>query len=839
MVYFRLKAALLAGAISVWGIPALAQDNTAAAPSTKTPENAAEPGDIIVTARRKVESLQDVPQTVNAVQAQDFANYNILAVGDIGKVVSGLQVNGDNISMRGVTFVTIGNAPIPTVATYINDVPIPAVDFNVASFDLGQVEVLRGPQGTVRGIASPSGALTTTTRRADLSEIGGYVSGSVGTRDNYNLQAAVGLPIIKDVLGLRVASVINATDANGVRSVFSSRRPTVLAKGVRASLRFQPSSDLEANVMYQRVTTNTHSYGTAVFGNGAPGGVNPNAPAGYNGPVLTINDYKAVTERRGNDHAMTEIIMGNIGWTFAGQHLSYIGSYQQSDRVTTFSPADTGNSLLGYEIAGPVQDSPRRLYTHEIRLSSDERIAGVFDFVLGYFRSSDKSPVVAGGGAAAALAGAFGPPSGALRPVAPNPRFLLFSTVDLPRKIEESSFFANLTAHIGENLEISGGARRIHSENLRDLSYATTAGFIAFPLPAGVCGAVGGFFEATYANVCDIPVPPMPTVIAKNNLVKANTWIYDASLSYHLTPDLMVYGHFGTSWRPGGFGVGVNNGRNDPVINELIFQRPESSQSYEGGLKWSFLNRRARVNLGYYHQTFKDFLFTVPGSIRYLSYTSPTSTPSLGANPNFTVNVPAKIDGIDLDVAFQISDRWSLSGNLSWQKGRVKGLIPCNDGNFDGKPDDLLPTLTQFQSSGRLIAQCQLEAGSSSAPNWSLRAQTEYRAPLSISTEGFARGLLAYQPRNANASQTYVVPAYALLDLFLGIRSTSGQWELSAYGKNITDTRKVIARGSGQVLPPLNLRALFGDTGYTTYALTPRREFGLNLRMSFGSDALR
>lgn len=224
MLYQTTKAALLAGSMTLVAMPAFAQDNATADQVVADSEAGA--GEIIVTARRKVESLQDVPQTVNAVKAEDFANYNILSIGDISKVVSGLQINGDNISMRGITFVTISNAPIPTVATYINDVPIPAIDFNVASFDIGQVEVLRGPQGTVRGIASPSGALTATTRRADLSELGAYVSGSVGTRSNFNVQGAIGVPIIKDVLAVRVAGVINETDGNGVRSVFSLGKPS-------------------------------------------------------------------------------------------------------------------------------------------------------------------------------------------------------------------------------------------------------------------------------------------------------------------------------------------------------------------------------------------------------------------------------------------------------------------------------------------------------------------------------------------------------------------------------------------------------------------------------------
>lgn len=836
-----VKAVLLAGVMAGWAVPAAAQESANLAGAT--PDTEAGGGEIIVTARRKVESLQDVPQTVNAVKAEDFANYNILAIGDISKVVSGLQIEGDVISMRGVRFVTIANAPIPTVATYLNDVPIPAVDFNIASFDIGQVEVLRGPQGTVRGIASPSGAITASTRRADLSEIGGYASGSVGTLHNYNLQAAIGVPLIKDVLGLRVAGVINKGDANGVLSANSAERPFNDARGIRVSLRAEPTDNLQGNLVYQRVVTRVQSFGSAVFGNGAPGGGIANTAPGYNGPVLTIDDNRAVGERRNNIRNTTDVIMGNLGWTFAGQHLAYVGSHQKSTTITTVASGDTGNSLInGGDLTGAIQNSPRTVNTHEIRLSSDDRIAGIFDYVLGYFNLSDNSPVSAGAGIIQYLDGAFGPPGTAPNPGAFNPRFTLAGTVNLPRLVKERSFFANLTAHIGDKLEISGGARRIHSENLRDMAIDISSGFIALPVSSGTCGAIGGQFGATYPGICDRPIAaPASVVIAKDNLVESDAWIYDASISYRVTPDLMVYGHFGTSWRPGGFGVGLSNGLNNPFLNQLIFQRPESSKSYEAGLKWTFLDGKARLNLTYYHQDFTDFLFTVPGNIRYLSYSSPTSSPSVGDVPNMTINRPAKVDGIDVDLAFQVTSRWSLSGNFSWQNGKVKGPLPCNDSNFDGVPDDGVPAdlVSRFQQAGTFVALCPIDAASSASANWSLRVQTDYRAPLSDRVEGFVRGLLAYQPTNRNSSQTYTVPGYALLDLFLGIRSPNGQWEVAAYGKNITNTRTLIARGSGAILAPEQIRQNFGGTGYTTYELSPRREFGLNLRMSFGSDAPR
>src|SRR6202012_2533129 len=141
----------------------------------------AELGEIVVTARRKSESLQEVPQTVNAVSSETLQKLNITQFTDVQTVVPGLSLansaDGYNASasMRGRTFDVSTAAPLPTVAMYINDAPVQASELFNSLFDIGQVEVLRGPQGTTRGVSTPSGAMTVTTRRPDLSSYGATI----------------------------------------------------------------------------------------------------------------------------------------------------------------------------------------------------------------------------------------------------------------------------------------------------------------------------------------------------------------------------------------------------------------------------------------------------------------------------------------------------------------------------------------------------------------------------------------------------------------------------------------------------------------------------------------
>ena len=86
-------------------------------------------------------------------------------------------------------------------------------------FDLGQIEVLRGPQGTLRGRASPSGSITVTTRRPNLFEVGGYANATGADTADVNVQGAIGFPIVDGVLALRLAGLTSKNEGNRVHSI--------------------------------------------------------------------------------------------------------------------------------------------------------------------------------------------------------------------------------------------------------------------------------------------------------------------------------------------------------------------------------------------------------------------------------------------------------------------------------------------------------------------------------------------------------------------------------------------------------------------------------------------
>src|SRR5439155_18310827 len=331
----RHVSVLLAGpSLFVLATAAVAQPATTPAPPTETKaadeatvaqqaNQAAQAGDentIIITARRRAESLLDVPQTVAAVTNKDIQDLNLTKFEDISQLVSGLTLTSDSsgfnatANTRGVQFQVTAQGT-PTMEMYLNEVPFePNLVFQ-DHFDLGQIEVLKGPQGTLRGRSAPSGAMTITTRRPDLNEVGGSVSFLGTGHGGINTQVALGVPIIKDVLAIRVAGLIDQNDAGGVKSANNPTDPRARTQAGRITLRFEPTDTISAVVMYERLKRTIHDYGGILFGNGAlglvagtpcPGQVgvvavnftcpatasNPAvfAPAGFNGPVLSPED---------------------------------------------------------------------------------------------------------------------------------------------------------------------------------------------------------------------------------------------------------------------------------------------------------------------------------------------------------------------------------------------------------------------------------------------------------------------------------------------------------------------------------------------------------------------
>jgi iron complex outermembrane recepter protein len=640
-----------------------------------------------------------------------------------------------------------------------------------------------------------------------------------------NVQGAFNLPIVRDMLAVRLAALWDNNAYDDVRSVHNPVGPYSGTKAGRVSIAFQPIDALTTDVMYQHLERDIRSY-QQVTGAGAPGGTGtvpgsrpptPYPPAGYNGPVIAPDDLLAVQDGPRLITQKFDIVTGQIQLRFAGQRIIYDGSYKKEGIVipTAF---DTPNMIIGQEIYG-TNHTQQTASSHEFRVASEERVLGLFDYTVGAYYTLTRGAVNAQQ-PASYLLGAFGFP--VQSPFTFYPQYVLPLTINSDSRDWESSIFASGTVHLGEHTELTVGGRRIHYVNNDSTALTTGPGLIAAPLRA--CGPL----TSTFPGTCNVPIKVAPFQNLAQDVTYTPT-IYDISLSHHFSDDLMVYANTGTAWRTGPAVVGVTNPTNDPVLNSLIYLHPEYSHSYELGVKFAFLDKRALVNVAAYHQYYDGLIFAgLPTP--YIAY-SVSGTGGLQANISnnpFVVNANSVVNGLDADASFRITRNWDVAGAFSYANGHMDhALVPCIPPGFDG-------TVATYPA-GQVVYRCNSSASVSRAPSWNASMQSEYSMSLTSRADGYIRGLLTYNPRNDNASQGFVVNSYALLNLFVGLRDSANLWDVSLFAKNVTNTRVTTSKDFAQLSETGGVTTAFGPSGYYATTVTPPLQVGLSVRYSFGS----
>jgi iron complex outermembrane recepter protein len=708
-------------------VPAFAQQT----PTNPDAENAEEPGassDIIVTARRREESLQDVPVVVNAVTSETIDALNIRDGTEIQSLVPGLQLrneaNGIGASgqVRGVQF-DINASAGPTVAFYFNDAPIDAGSVLQAQYDIGQVEVLRGPQGTLRGTSSPSGSITFTTKKPNLSEVGVVAQGTLTNTGLYNVNGALNLPVFKDVLGIRIAGLTEEGNANRVKSIDSDAdlaNPFSETQSIRVSTLFTPTDWLRLSGMYQVIDRDSRSYDQyASFSL-----VNPAAPAS---PVLIRpKDRRSIQETARTTNQKFQVYNWRGEVRLGGQALIYQGS-QTELTFRSIGNQDVANFINGRDFF-QTTNTRSTAKSHEVRLQNEERLFGLLDYVVGYYKTNQNAPTNLILQTPVLLPSFLG---GGVAAIAETP-------ITTAGKTRETAVFGNVTLHIGDKTQISVG--------LRQLDIEAPARFL-------VIGA----------NT--IPAGPA---------VNDEKLIYTASIQHKFTPDLMIYASTGTSRRPGPSIVSPGILVSSPRLTSFTALKSEDSKSYEIGLKSSWLDDRLIFNITGFYQKFENYPYKISTPIFYqnANFINNAFVPAVASGAQFGASVPVTVKGIEAELNFRLSSNFRIGAVAAYADGKIKnGLIPCDDLNGDGVPDvtTTAPTVAQLQAAygANFIGACPVTQRASLQSPFSATVQTEYERPVSDAMNVFARSLFTYssssqtEPTNSFDDQK----SYGLLNL--------------------------------------------------------------------------
>lgn len=778
--------------------------------------------EVLVTALRKTESLQDLPVSVNVVDEEQLKNLNIRQLDELQGVIAGLTIEADSISpsssLRGVRFDSFSGVT-SSVAMYLNDAPVSQLQLTQGMFDVGQVEVLRGPQGTVQGISAPSGSISIRTQRPEFNEMSGFIDMTATDTEAHNVRGAINIPLVDDMLAVRIAGTWEENQLREVSSV-NGDDSHYEHDAFRGTVRFEPTDNLQFNVMYQELNPSRYEW----FQVESASIADRTLPAAAQS--LTVGDRKAVSDVAERVDASFDALVFEAGGQFFGQNLKYI--YMDQDmRTLRSSPNDVANAVSGTwdnfpDMQGGAQVLDSHVWgtSHELRLSSEERLFGFMDYSLGYFdveQSSDngidnQSYVVV------FLPGAFaGVPAVPFIPVA---GLIATTPIVSTSSDNEKSWFANLTFHLSDDTALSLG--------MRDISYDLEGAL-----------SVSG------------------RVISSSELSDDET-IYSASLKHNFTEDLMAYASYGTAWRKGGRVVGDFSINKSPLQLDLETRDPETSESYELGIKSKWMDDRLRLNAAIFFQSFDDYPYRPGEGVYYANYAfggfdangAPIVNPQVG-NFNFVGSVPVDVAGFELESTYSISENWWANLLVSYAKGEIQNaLIPCNDylpndGVQDGS--GVAPSFGDiFAAAGAdSLTQCRVGYRSNSAPLWTTTLSSEYSMEIA-GYDGFVRGLWTVYGSSENdpANALDDVEGYSTLNLYAGIRGTDDKWSVQLFAKNVANEDVVIqtSQNPGSVgytgvdaLTQQPDPALAGsiESSYRGIRTIAPREIGINVTFRF------
>jgi iron complex outermembrane receptor protein len=396
--------------------------------------------EIVVTAQRRSESLQNVPITIQAITGEQLKELNIVTFDDLLKYTPNVTYSGNggagtgNIFMRGLSSGGSGNqsqsttAPFPNVALYLDDqsMQFPARNNDVYLVDMERVEVLEGPQGTLFGGGAEAGAIRYITNKPKLDVTEGNVNAGYGTTaggdPNSLLNATINIPLISDTLAVRASifserrggyiNNVPGTICNIVQTNVCANNGALVAddtnsvtyQGMRLSVLWKINDDW--NVLLQQNYQHMESDG---YWGETPNGVNGTLVPAFNsvgtgipGTPLPANSIQAFTPAYDKDQ------YESTAWTLNGKigsvKMVYTGSYmtrtidQQADYSNymrsngggyytctgagaTYGSYRTAKPTSCYAPVGDWNDNVRNTHqTHELRFSTsdDYRLRGLF-----------------------------------------------------------------------------------------------------------------------------------------------------------------------------------------------------------------------------------------------------------------------------------------------------------------------------------------------------------------------------------------------------------------------------------------------------------------------------
>ncbi|MFW6092910.1 MAG: TonB-dependent receptor [Pseudomonadota bacterium] len=751
--------------------------------------------EVVVTARKRAESLQDVPVAVSAFSQQELESQSIQEFVDLNAQTPGVyirQVQADPsaalIDIRGMSQADTLLTTDASVGVYVDGVNLPrSQGLNANIFDLERVEVLKGPQGTLYGRNTTGGAINLITRKPDYAGWHGYVEGAAGNESYTQFSGAVNVPM-GNTAAARLAVQKTDQDGWGESTTTGNELYDQDELFVRGSFMADPTDRL--NILLQADYLDVDEGGaaekllqpggnpldpdnelpvTASIAAGVELGVlNPaDIPSAQNptggptfGPGL-VAGYQAFSEYAGGDPLETgsdaDVYSEAELWG-GGLTVSYdLTDYVQVKSITGYRNWETQRLI-------DLDGSPFTILHPELAVDADFfsqelQLVGAnadFDWVLGGFYSHEEGT---DGSVTSALP--------AINPANPN-------VLDGDVTNKSWAVFAQGTYAVTDRLDVTAGLR--YTEEKKELdSFNRT------------------FNQLTQQFDCSLPpggVPIEQCQASFSDTFSDPSWLLSAD--YQLTRASMVYASVSRGFRGGGQNI---RGGTDPA--SFTSFEPETATTYEAGFKGDLINSMLRLNAAAYYTDYEDVQrsIIIPGS---------------GSNviTVLTNAAKAEIQGFEAEAWLYPTDSLTFFATA--------GYTDFEYDEFDSLAQD---GSTVVDRSDEEIA----------TPEWQASISARYSRPIG-SNNFLAQVDYAWQDDIVLAPESTVAdevtqPDYGLWNARLEYQLIEQGLTFALWGKNLSDEEYFVTSTD-----------FSGNIGHTIGVVGKPRSYGLTVSLDFGDE---
>ena len=780
----RLSAALFTGAaVLAWSGTAQADapagpngpHDAGVAPAGPNRADTSDGGEIIVTAQKREQRLQDVPVSVSVVTGAAIERANLRSLADVTARLPNVRITPgqsvDSLNIRGT-----GSGSNPgfeqSVATFVDDVYRPrSRSIRAGLFDIEQIEVLKGPQTTFFGANAIAGALNITTRKPGQT-LEANASALYGTDNEYSLEGAVGAPVT-DTLSVRVAGRAYGMD-DFIDNRSAAKRGHLREYTGRVSLRWEPTTDFRSDLRMDGDRLRDGTAFDAELLNCPPDPAYPTATSVACTNALQQGGGKADGRLDGKSSIVPGFAdndMAEVGWTNAlsidpltlTALTAY--SYNRSAIRQDLIPSPP----IGPDLNGSLLNSTNekyRQFSQELRLQS--RAGEPIEFTAGlYYQHSRLSeanlasfkfaPYVPPLGAFVpfgALVAAFSPPGA--NPLGYGPATPIAGLATLEQRESTASAFGAVTLRPFAHLRINAGLRyssvtkRASRVDLSGTYTGVQAQLDTFqPAPAAT--------QAVLVNVLGGDLGNFPDPKRRDEKLMPS-----AGVQYDVGRDLMLYATYANGFKAGGYGG----------LNILEVFGPETVDAFEIGAKGSSFGRLLTYSAALFRSEYKDLqeatiVYLPSGSVASITKNAASSR-SQGVEASMTVR-PTRAISFTADLAY-LDARYRRFPNGACTVLATLTMPNCAQ-DLSGKRRPFAPKLSGNVGLSLLVP----------AADWQVRID-----PTLYFTSKY------FQQSNSDA--LFVQKGYAKADLRVSGGPVDGRWELGVIAKNLGNVRTASLR---------------------------------------------